>query len=290
MKTAIRTLIIAVALCAFAAPAFAQSGQPFGSPSEPAEPADEPTEDSAEDPEEPAGESADQSDQSAQQSTNARSSSQPGMTTPTVEKTSEPAFHAGDIDIMVGGGLGGLAYPHIEPSVDIGIVPITDDFSISVGGGVDFGWCLLCAALDAVSPNLDFASSYIRPYGRVLFHLGTLGGLLDDLGGSDYTIDLNGGLMGGPAFYSFTVTEENTANPAKYESSTTSVVLGPLIGGRLGFADNTFFLFLEYRFLAELGFSSASFETGDGETIVYDNTDTYNQDGSDFMLGLGFRI
>ncbi len=250
MKLFIRSFIV-VCLLALSAPAFAQSGQPFGDP--------------------------------------APSNTQPQSTPqePAAQKKAEPAFYAGDIDIIVGGGIGGLVYPYVEPSVDIGLIPLNSDFSISVGGGVQFGWCLLCAALDAAS-DLDFSSSYIQPYGRALVHAGTLGGLLSNVS-EDFTIDLNAGLLGGPSFYTFKIEEENTANPASVNVNQTSFVLGPVVGGRVGFSDNTFFLFIEYRFLAEIGLSEVEYVDGNGNTVTYDQ-DAFSQQGSDVMLGLGLRI
>jgi hypothetical protein len=252
--TTIARILSFACILFLAAPALAQSGQPFGDPPP------------------------------------ANNGGQPANTAPQAgaQQKSEPAFYAGDIDIIVGGGIGGLVYPYIEPAVDVGLIPLNEDFSISVGGGVQFGWCLLCAALDAVS-DLDFSSSYIQPYGRALIHSGTLGGLLDGVAGNSFTIDLNAGLMAGPSFYSLTITEENVDNPASVDYSQTSFILGPVAGARLGFSDNTFFLFVEYRFVAEIGLSQIEYIDRNGNTIAYGD-DAFSQDGSDFMLGLGFRI
>lgn len=196
------------------------------------------------------------------------------------EEVEEPrVFGALDIDILVFGGFGAFLYPHVEPGVDIGVVPVGKDMAISVGAGVDFGWCALCGLI-TVASDVDISSSYWGPRGRANFHLGSLGGLIDTTTDS-MTLDPYVGVWGGPTFYNFDFEGIVTAHQ-------TTLILGPALGIRVGFADNTFLVTGEYRLGAEVGFTTVNVEGEDG--TIYSATDAFSGRGSDFILGIGFRI
>lgn len=214
----------------------------------------------------------------------------PAAATPaaTVEAQAAPekVFGAGDLDILANFGFN-IVYVHVEPAIDVGVIPIADDFTISLGGGFGYGYCVLCGALTAVS-RVNVSSSYMFPYGRANLHVNTLGGLIpSDIDGM--TLDLYAGIYGGPQFYRFALDFEDDADDTRATVTQTSVRLGPALGVRLGFKDNRLLLFGEYRWGAELGFTTVRIENEDG--TVYDITgDDYARRGSDFVLGLGLRI
>lgn len=196
-----------------------------------------------------------------------------------------PNFGALDIDVLVLGGFGGFLYPHVEPGVDIGLVPLGDDFAISVGAGVDFGWCALCAVIDLVS-DLNISSSYYAPQGRVNLHLGTLFDLIPREVES-FTLDPYVGVFGGPVFYKFAV--KDAQGGASVSAEQVTFLVGPALGIRLGFANNRFLLVGEYRWSNEAGFTTVTVrdENGTSQTI---NGDDFSRRGNDFILGIGFRI
>ena len=201
------------------------------------------------------------------------------------EEEEAPNFGALDIDILVLGGFGGLLYPHIEPGVDVGVVPLGKDMAISVGGGVDLGWCALCAVIDLVS-DLDISSSYVSPQGRVALHFGTLGGLLPkDL--DNFTLDPYVGFFGGPVFYKFAV--KDATGGASLEAEQFTIVVGPVLGIRLGFANNRLLLLGEYRWSTEAGFTSVTVRDENGTTQTITGED-FSRSGNDFILGIGLRI
>jgi hypothetical protein len=201
-------------------------------------------------------------------------------------ETEEPkaAYGPGDIDLLLSLGLGGFLYPHAEPSIDVGLIPI-GDMTVSVGGGIDVGWCALCAVTSAVS-GVTIASQYFAPFGRVNLHLGTLGGALDaEMDG--FTIDPYVGAFAGPTIYRWTFKfDDETANA---NATQTSLLFGPAAGARLGLANNRVLITGEFRFNLEIGFGSVTVEDSQGN-VYYDDTDAFTRGGTDFILGIGFRI
>lgn len=195
-----------------------------------------------------------------------------------------PVFGAGDFDILVNLGFN-LLYLNVEPALDIGIVPLGGDMAISIGGGVGFGFCVLCAAVSAFS-DANVKASNISPHGRVNLHLGTLGGALPrDVSGT--TIDPYIGFMAGPNIYRFRLDFDH--DDAHATATQTSIFGGPAAGIRAGFANNTIVLFAEYRLTAEFGFATVTIEDSDGNS--YNVTgDAYSQRSSNLVLGLGLRI
>lgn len=200
-------------------------------------------------------------------------------------EASKPAYGPGDVDLLVSMGLGGLLYPHIEPAVDIGVIPI-DDMTLSFGGGIDLGWCALCALTSAVS-GVTIASQYFAPFGRVNLHLGTLGGSLDELNEGTFTLDPYAGIFAGPTLYRWTFKFDNEA--ANADATTTSLLFGPAIGARLGLANNRVLITGEFRYNVEIGFGSVTVEDSDGN-VYYEDTNAFTRGGTDFILGIGFRI
>lgn len=190
-------------------------------------------------------------------------------------------FGAGDFDILLNVGFN-LLYIHLEPALDVGVIPI-GGMTLSFGGGFGVGYCLLCGALTALT-DVSVSGQYWFPHGRVNLHLGTLGDLLpDEMDG--WTLDPYAGFYLGPQFYQFDLASGGTS----IEASQTSIALGPVLGIRLGAKNNTFLLFGEYRYGTEFGFTTVTIETEDGSTQTL-NSDDIGRKGSDFILGLGLRI
>lgn len=202
----------------------------------------------------------------------------------TDEADAGAVFGAGDFDILANIGFN-LLYLTVEPALDIGIVPLGGDMAISLGGGVGLGYCVLCAAVSALS-SVNVRASNISPYGRANLHLGSLGGLIPkDINGT--TIDPYVGLMAGPNIYRFRVDFDQ--EDAHATATTTSIFAGPAAGLRAGFSNNTLLLFLEYRVTAEFGFATVNVEDSTGR--VYRVTgDAYSQRTSNFIFGFGIRI
>ncbi len=196
----------------------------------------------------------------------------------------EPVFGAGDIDGLVNVGFN-LLYLNVEPALDIGIVGFAGDMALSVGGGFGYGYCVLCGLVSAFSEGNISASNY-APYGRINLHLGTIGGLLNpSMGGT--TLDPVAGLMGGANLYRFKI--DFDSSDAEVAGTGSAIFAGPVFGLRLGFADNLFLLFAEYRFLAEFGFNAVTLDDGQGNSFTVTD-EAYGQRNSSLVFGFGIRI
>lgn len=216
---------------------------------------------------------------------------EPANDTPTSSEASEPSpsgnvgdFGPGDIDLALHLGLSGLLYGQIEPGVDVGLVPITDEVTLSVGGQIGFGACLLCGIISAALPNFSWGATNISPQGRIGVHLD----LIDD-GDMGVKLDGFGGLYGGPNFYRFRVRFEDEG---RVTGGITSWILGGYGGVRMFFGElNPFFLSAEMRLGAEIGFNEIIIRDEDwppGEEFRVQNS--YSQRVVSTMVGLGFRI
>jgi hypothetical protein len=197
------------------------------------------------------------------------------------EAPDERLFRPGSVDILLGLGLdfGGLFYPHIEPGIDIGVIPVGEDITISVGASVDLGYCVLCGLLSLV-PNVEtFTSYYIAPTGRVLAHLNFISKLA-----KMPELDISGGLLVSPSIYQFNLSYQDV----KYEQRDIVVSFGPVFAGRY-VLDSGLLVFLEYRYLVSTGFSDAKVTGADGS--VYDfNTGEFGRYGQSYTVGVGYRL
>jgi len=198
------------------------------------------------------------------------------------EEAEAKIFGPADFDILLNVGFN-LLYLHLEPAVDLGLIPI-GGMTLGFGAGFGVGYCVLCGALTALT-NADISGQYWMPYGRANLHLGSLGGLLpDDMDG--WTLDPIVGLFAGPQLYTF---EVKAAGGSAVEVSRTSIAFGPVLGMRLGAMNNTFLLFGEYRYGTEFGLTNVSVEAEDGSTQTF-AAESLGRRGSDFILGIGLRI
>ena len=190
----------------------------------------------------------------------------------------EPSFSAGSVDLLLTAGFGAFLYPHIELGVDIGVVPLPEDITISFSVAGDLGYCVLCAGLSALS-TYNVQSYYITIYGRALAHLGILSRLakLPEL-------DPYLGVQAGPTTFQYQFTLDNS--DAEALTSQWLVSAGPLLGVRYMLND-TFLVFGEVRYLLSLGYSNASVNIA-GETYVAG--DNYANRGTDYLIGIGARF
>ncbi|MFO8064027.1 MAG: hypothetical protein R6V29_05265 [Spirochaetia bacterium] len=197
------------------------------------------------------------------------------------EEESSDIIAPGNIDIALSGGLGGLIYPHITPTVDVGVLPL-GSVVLSAGGSVDFGYCVFCSVVTAAG-DWSVRSYYFTVLGRALFHL-------EDLSkstGSSTALDPYGGIVAGPRFYRFAIEYDPTDDSA--DATINTIMIGPNVGARLLLGDaKRFFFYGELQYLLELGFQETEIELS-GET--YDVTrDRYQSGGFDFSIGLGVRL
>lgn len=197
------------------------------------------------------------------------------------EPDSGVTMGAGNIDVGLSGGIGGLVYPYLEPQVAVGVLEL-EDISISVGGLADVGYCVLCHLLEVLDEDWSLRSYYFGVYGRALVHLNVLA---DEIGGS-IGLDPYAGLAVGPRFYFFDLEYE----PSNESVSTTlqSVVIMPHIGTRVFLTEEAkFFLYGDLRFLFEVGLGTTTV-TIDGQSYTVD--DEVAGGGINIALGAGFRF
>jgi hypothetical protein len=183
-----------------------------------------------------------------------------------------------DTDLMLAAGFGSWIYPHIEPSVDIGIAPL-GPVTISAGASMDVGWCLLCGLVSALS-ELRVNSWYAMPQARLLVHANALNHQFKDL-----NVDTYGGVTLGPAFYNFTLGTDNSTDEADVDIVT--FIGGPVIGGRLFTEKIALFGFVELRYLLETGFGETTVTIDNQEFTL---TNAYNRAGPDITFGIGYRL
>jgi hypothetical protein len=189
-------------------------------------------------------------------------------------------FRPGSIDLLLGIGLdfGGLFYPHIEPGIDVGLIPIGEDVTLSASASVDVGYCLLCGVLSFID-GVDISSYYIAPTARGLAHLNFLSRLA-----KMPELDLSAGLLVSPSLY----TIEATYNGTTYKENSTIVSLGPVFGVRY-ILDSGLMVFLEYRYLVSFGFSKQTITGQDGGEYVL-NTGDLGRYGQSYVVGIGHRF
>jgi hypothetical protein len=190
-----------------------------------------------------------------------------------------PAEFGMDMDLMLAAGFGSLLYPHIEPSIDIGVAPL-GPVTLSVGGSADVGYCLLCGVVTALS-DWKVNSWYWSLQGRALIHFNTLSRMAQD----NFNADLYAGLSLGPQFYNFTFGYKPTDDEASVDFVT--FLGGPVFGVRIFGDDIGFFGYAELRYFIEAGFNETTVEIDNQEFTL---TGDYRRGGSDITLGFGYRL
>lgn len=190
-----------------------------------------------------------------------------------------PAEMGLNVDAMVAAGFGSLLYPHIEPAVDIGVLPL-GPVTLSVGGAADLGYCLLCGIIDAAS-DWDVASWYWSIQARPMLHINDLSRQLVEA----LNVDMYAGATFGPQFYNFRFGYEPNNDSARVNFTT--FVFGPVLGAKL-FGDKIgLFGYAELRYLFEVGYAEQTIEIDDQRFTL---TTDYRRGGSDLTFGLGYRF
>lgn len=189
-------------------------------------------------------------------------------------------YGPGTLDMQLTLGFGALFSPQIEPAVDLGLIPLGEDLTLSVGASVAAGYCLGCVFLSALT-SIKVRYWSLEPLARVLLHVESLSRSLNVP-----QLDLYGGLIGGPSIYTFTITE--TSDTISVTDRSVAVGLGAL-GGMHYLLNDRVYLGAELRYLLYLGVNTGSV-TIDGTTYdEYDRGD-YIQSGLDYTFHLGVRF
>lgn len=185
-------------------------------------------------------------------------------------------------------GVGGFFYNTIEPGADMGLIPVSDVGTISMGGYLDAGYCLLgCFLFNSLmnwasdgQANLRLRAFHINPMARGLFHLNILAEALDLR-----SLDVYGGLVAGPSFYNVNLRVMNESADMK----NITFLIGPTVGLRYTLGDGQgFFVFGEARYLVEFGSTTYQLQTSDGYT--YSDNGLVRRGGRNLKFGVGFRF
>ena len=197
------------------------------------------------------------------------------------EETGDGVMGAGDIDIALAGGLGGFIYPHLAPTVDVGVLPL-GSVVVSAGGTLDFGYCVLCDVVTSAS-DWNVNSYYLAILGRAMVHIRDI----VEQTPSSTPFDPYAGILVGPRFYRFKVEYEPDGDSATFNLNT--VMVGPGLGAKLFLGEKQrWFGFVELAYLFEFGFESTKVEVGG---VTYEVTsDDYRSGGLDVSLGGGLRL
>ncbi len=197
------------------------------------------------------------------------------------EKPGISSFRPGRVDATGAIGLGGLLYVTLEPGVDVSLVPLGDGVTLSVGGTLGVGYCLLCGVVNAATGG-DFSVTAwnLAPQGRALVHFDALG---EAVGAQ---IDAFTGASLGPNTYFFGA----RSGGVRLNESITTFVFTPLFGARIfGKQSGGFFGFGELRYRTEWGFSRVTLEAEEwNQRFVWDNS--FARSGFEFIFGGGFRF
>lgn len=207
------------------------------------------------------------------------------------KKKKDLLFGAGTVDLTV--GIGGFFYPHIEPGLDVGIIPLPADLSISLGLNVDVGYCVGCllfGVLDDLSGSnieMNVGSWYVAPQLRGLIHLGAISDLI-----RTPELDLYVGLGAGPALFRFTVDVTDKTDSSKQVNASQTILTGfggPIAGLRYMLGD-TFFVGIEARYFISVSVENQSVDF-QGEQVSVDQAAYIDRRfGSDYNLSFGLRF
>ena len=190
------------------------------------------------------------------------------------------AMRPGDIDMTGALGLAGLIYVNFEPGVDIGVVPLGEGTTLSVGGTVGLGYCLFCAAVSGLVNDFSVGAWNFSPKVRGLVHFDALGRELDA------PLDTYAGASLGTGTYFFNVQSNGTS----VSESITTFLFTPLVGGRLFPTESSpLFFFGELRYRIEAGFSKVTLQSEQWQQDFVLNAD-YGQTGLEAVVGGGLRF
>ena len=200
-------------------------------------------------------------------------------------------FGAGTFDVML--GVGGFFYPHIEPGIDIGIIPLPANINLSLGANLDLGYCVGCLLSQALlnfvsqdSAEWTIRSWYIAPQLRGLAHLGIISDII-----KMPELDVYMGFGAGPAMYYTGIKAESKTSgaTASAEGFQWAVFGGPLAGARY-MLGSSFFVALEARYFVSWGVETTRVNL-DGQSLNA-GTDAIINDryGTDYNLAIGFRL
>lgn len=201
--------------------------------------------------------------------------------TPSLEDTRWSRLHRpGTIDAQLTLGFGTFLTPQLEPAVDVGLIPIGADNTISLGASAGFGYCLGCLILSAL-PGLSVRAWSLEPQLRVLAHFGSLSKSLNIP-----EIDLYAGPIAGFSMYQFTWTQNQGEVNAR--DSLFGISAG-LLGGLHYLLSDRVFAGAELKYALTFGLNSFVVEVGD--TTYSDISATnYVQNGFEYNFHLGARF
>lgn len=185
----------------------------------------------------------------------------------------------GTIDSQLTVGGGPLLSIQAEPAVDIGILPIGEVLTVSLGAGIGASYCVGCFIFEILTLRVRYWS--VEPMVRALVHLRGLSQWAEVP-----KIDLYAGALGGAGWYNFSLA---TRVGADIDASVNELAFG--IGGLAGvhylFTPNLF-VGAEARYLRWLGVSSEQI-TVEGETRAFNYGD-FIRSGTDYTFHFGVRF
>lgn len=186
----------------------------------------------------------------------------------------------GTLDAQVTVGLGTFLTPQIEPAVDLGLIPIGADNTISIGASVGAGYCLGCLIFSLL-PDLSVRAWSLEPQARVLAHFGSLSKNLNLP-----ELDLYAGPIAGLSMYQFTWTQSQGQISA--EDRLFGISAG-LLGGLHYLISDRIFLGAELKYALTFGLNSFVVQVGD-TTYSEVSTNNYVQNGFEYNFHLGARF
>ena len=189
-------------------------------------------------------------------------------------------YGPGTVDAQLTLSFGTFLTPQLEPAIDIGLIPFGDTLTLSLGASAAVGYCVGCLLFTALTP-IDVRNWMFTPQLRVLLHIEDLAyalGLLE--------LDLYAGLVAGPSFHAFTLTERATGDSAT--ERVLGVGGGPLLGLHYLISDRIF-VGTELKYVLTRSVNTQTLDVG-GTTYSESEFSTYLQNGLDYNVHLGARF
>lgn len=195
-----------------------------------------------------------------------------------------PPVQGGTFDITTSFGIDNWIYLYAELGADVGLFPIGEYATLTVGGHGRIASCVACRMFDIVPYVDSVRAGYDQALLRSAAHFNFIGRAFNRS-----NLDVYVGGMGGISQYRVRIATDIEANAGK---TLNAIVAGPYVGMRVTAAGHRgFMLFVEGRYLGEIGQRELFLELGDeDEGIVLDTARDVRRSDLNLMMGMGIRF
>lgn len=192
------------------------------------------------------------------------------------------SFQPGKVDASINVGAGLSLYPQIGVALEVGVMNLTQDVTLSVGAELNYAYCVGCFIFNGIASyaggNTELSSSAIIPGGRLALHLPIISKIAQ--------LPQFDPFVGAYVAPSITTSELKTGS-FHAKLTTLTLTAGALAGARWMLNDSLFFSG-EVRYLAT--WSPPPFErTFQGVPVTLDYG-AFARNSGELNLGVGARF